>query len=113
MLLLTKGELDFCFSFFLEELISIPTGVTSKTVTLTDHIFINYYQRVSQCDVNELGISDHDLVYYTKTAALLNPNKHDISVKLMKNYIKDKLLESLSKTDLPDYMNFNCLDKAY
>ena len=75
LLLLTKGYLDFYFSFFLEELISIPTGVTSKTVTLIDHVFINSSQKISQCEVNELGISDHDLVYYTRTTALLNPNK--------------------------------------
>ena len=33
---LTKGYLDFSFSFSLEQLISVPTRVTSKTPTLLD-----------------------------------------------------------------------------
>ena len=84
---LTKGYLDFCFSFSLEQLISIPTRVTSKTATLIDHVLTNSSQKVSQCGVIELGISDHDLVYCTRKTPSLKPNKHsDISVWSMKNY---------------------------
>ena len=50
---LTKGYLDFYFSFSLEQLISIPTRVTSKTATLIDHVLTNSSQKVSQCDVIE------------------------------------------------------------
>ena len=111
---LTKGYLDFCFSFSLEQLISIPTRVTSKTATLIDHVLTNSSQKVSQCGVIELGISAHDLVYCTRQTALLKPNKHnDISVRSMKNYTKEKFLELLSKTDFPDYTTFTCLNKAY
>ena len=31
----------------------------------------------------------------------------------MKNYIKEKFLELLRKTDSPDYTTFTCLNKAY
>ena len=34
----TKGHLNFCFSCFLEQLISVPTTVTSKIATLRDHV---------------------------------------------------------------------------
>ena len=74
---LTKGYLDFCFSFSLEQLISIPTGVTSMTATLIDHILTKSSQKVSQYSVIELGISDHDLVYCTRKTPLLKPNKHN------------------------------------
>ena len=100
LLSLTKGYLDFCFSFPLEQLISIPTRITSKTATLIDHVLTNSFQKVSQCSVIELGISDHDLVYSTRKTPSLKPNKHnDISVTSMKNYTKEKSLELLQKTD--------------
>ena len=90
MLLLTKGYLDFCFSFSIEQLISIPTRLTSKTATIIDHVLINSSQKVSQCGVIDLGISNHDLVYYTRKTPSLKPNKHsDISVRSMKNYTKE------------------------
>ena len=72
---LTKGYLNFCFSFSLEQLISIHTRVTSKTVTLIDHVLTNSSQKVFQCGVIELGISNHDFVYCTRKTPSLKPNK--------------------------------------
>ena len=87
---LTNGYLDFCFLFSLEQLISIPTRVTSRTATLIDHVLTNSSQKVSQCGVIELGISDHDLVHCSSKTPSLKPNKHnDISVRSMKNYTKE------------------------
>ena len=111
---LTKGYLDICFSFSLEQLISIPTRVTSKTATLIDHFLPNSSKKVRQCVLNELDIFDHDLACWTRKAPSLKPNKHnDISVGWMKNYTKEKFLELLRKTDFPDYTTFTCLNKAY
>ena len=62
---ITKGYLDFCFSFSLEQLNSIPTRITSKTATLKDHLLTNSSQKVSYCDVIELGVSNHGLVLST------------------------------------------------
>ena len=55
---LAKGYLDFCFSFSLEQLISTPARVTSETATPIDHISTTSSEKVSQCSVIELGISD-------------------------------------------------------
>ena len=111
---LTKGYLDFCFSFSLEQLLSISTRVTSKTATLIDHVLIKSSQKVSQCGVFELGISDHDLVQCIRKTPSLKPNKYnDISIWSMKNYTKEKFSELLRKTDFPDYTDFTCLNKAY
>ena len=82
LLPLTKGYLDFCFFFSLEQLISITIRVTSKTATLIDHVLTNCSEKVSQCSVIELGISDHTLVYCTRKTPSLKPNKHiDIFVR--------------------------------
>ena len=83
---LTKGYLDFCFSFSLEQLISIPTRVTSETGILIDHALTNSSQEVSQCGVIELGISDHGLVYCTRKGPSLKPNKHKLKITLKKNF---------------------------
>ena len=63
---LKKDYLDFYFSSFLEQLISVPTRVIKKTSTLIIHLLSNSSQKVSQCGVIELDISDHDLLYCTK-----------------------------------------------
>ena len=110
----TKGYLDLCFSFSLEQLISIPTRVTSKIATLIDHVLTNSSKKVSQCDVTELRISDHDLLFCTGKTPSLKPNKHnDIYVRSMKNYTKEIFLELIRTTDFPDYTTFTCLSKAY
>ena len=110
---LTKVYLDFCFYFILEQLISIPTRVTSKAISLTDHVLTNSSQKVRQFCVIELDIS-HDLVYYTRKTPSLKPNKHNgISVRSLKNYTKEKFLEVLKKTNFPDHTTFTCLNKAF
>ena len=76
LLPLTKGYLDFFFSYSLEQLISIPTRVTSKTAILIDHVLTNFSQIVSQCSVIKVGISDHDLIYCTRKTPSLKPDKH-------------------------------------
>ena len=111
---ITKGYLDFYFSFSLEQIISQPTRVTSKTATLIDHVLTKSSQKVSQWGVIELGMSDHNLVYCARKTALLKPNKYnDISVRPMKNYGKENFLELLRKTDFPDYTTLNYLNKGY
>ena len=88
---LTKGDLDFWFSFSLEQLTYIPTRVNSKTATLIDHILTNSSQKVSPCGVIELGISDHNLDHCRGKTPSLKLNKHnDISIRSMKNYAKEK-----------------------
>ena len=76
----------------MKQLISIPTRVTSKISTLIDHVLSNSSQKVNQCGVFELGISDNNLVYSTRKTPSLKSNKHnDISVRSMKNYTNKKL----------------------
>ena len=108
------GYLYICFSFFLEQLISISTRVISKTATIIDHVLTSSSKKVSQCGLNELDISYHYLAYWTRKTPSLKPNKHnDITVSSMKNYTKENFLELLRKTNFPDYTTFTCLNKAY
>ena len=102
------------FSFSLEQLIFIPTRVTSKTAALKDHVLTNSSQKVSQSSVIELGLHYHNLVYCKRKTPSLKSNKHnDISVRSMKNYTKEKCLEVLGKSYFPDYKTFTCLNIVY
>ena len=59
-------------------------------------------------------ISDHDLVCCTRKTPSLKPNRHNnVSVRSMKNYTEEKLLELLRKTNFRDYTAFTYLNKAY
>ena len=70
---LSKDYLNFCFTFSLKQLLSIPTRATRKTGTHTDHVLTNSSLKLSQSEVIELGISDHDLVYCTRKTPSINP----------------------------------------
>ena len=76
---LSKDYLNFCFTFSLEQLLSIPTRTTRKTGTLTDHVLTNSSLKLSQGEVIELGISDHDLVYCARKTPSLNPMTYLLS----------------------------------
>ena len=68
---LTKVYLDFCFSFSLEQLISIPTRVTSNTATFIDQVLTNSSQKVSQCGVINTLQGKHLRLRPTKTMTYL------------------------------------------
>ena len=63
---LKKKHLDFCSCFSLEPLILVPNRVTNRTDNLTHSVAINCFKRrVRQFSVIELGVSEHDLIYFT------------------------------------------------
>ena len=84
-----------------------PTRVISETATLVNHVSNNSSQKVSQCSVTEWGISDHHIAHCTKKLSLL------MSIRSMKNYKKEKILELLRDTDFWDYVTFTWENKAY
>ena len=53
-------------TFSLKEIIQEPTSITSTTSSLPDHILTNAGWKVSQKGVLEVGISDHQLIYFTR-----------------------------------------------
>ena len=55
-------------TYKLTQLIKEPTGTTSDTKTLIDHIIVNRTDMVSGSGVILCGISNHDAIYITKNA---------------------------------------------
>lgn len=57
-----KKDLEFYFSYSLEQIITTPTRTTDSTGTLIDHALSNS-SHVSQFSVIDLGLSDHNVMY--------------------------------------------------
>ena len=56
----------FCTMHGLKQLIQCPTRVTCSTSTIIDHILASFTCRVSQKGVNNVNLSDHQLILFTR-----------------------------------------------
>ena len=107
-----KGLSKFCISFPNKQLISLNCS-SNLTATLIDHVLTNSSQNVRQCFAIELGISDHDRIYCTRKISAFKLNKHsELSIRSMKNCLKQKFLELLIKASFSDYTSHTCLNEA-
>ena len=61
-----KKYYEFCTMFGLKQLIEVPTRVTCSSSTIIDHILASFPNRVSQKGVIDVGLSDHQIIYYTR-----------------------------------------------
>ena len=52
--------------FPLKQLIEVPTRVTFSNSTIIDPILASFPNRVSQQGVTDVGLSDHQLIYFTR-----------------------------------------------
>ena len=83
------------------------TRVTDQSATFIDHILTNSPDKVSQSGAIDLGLSDHDLIYYTRKTSLPKSHKHnEIFVRSMKRYSVEIFLEILMET-------YTCVNDAY
>ena len=111
---LIRSYLEFCFTHSLEQIIANPTSVTDPTATLADHILANTPEKVSQSGViDDLGLSDHGLIYCTRKTSLPKSHKHnEIFVRSIKGYSAEKVLEILRQIVFPSYLNYPCANNA-
>ena len=106
--------MDLCFSHSLHQLIAEPARTTERTKTLIDHILTNSAEKVIRSGVIEMGLSDHGLIYCTRKASLLKLNEHcEISIRSMKTYSGEILVEQLRAIKFPDYSNHTCVNDVY
>ena len=59
----TKKYLKFCKIFGLKQLIKSPTRVTPNTSTLIDYILTNTNEKITQCGLIDIGLSDHQIIF--------------------------------------------------
>ena len=75
---------------------------------------MNSPDKVNQSGVIDLGLSYHDLIYFTKKTSLPISLKHnEIFVRSMKRYSAEKFLEILREIVFPNYLTCACVNDAY
>ena len=113
-LYLVKKYIALMKTFGLKQLIEEPTRTTDKTSTLLDHILVNTPSKVTQSGVISKGISDHDIIFMTRKHENAKTGQHNtISIRSMKNYTKELLIQKLGEIQFPDYSSFVNINDAY
>ena len=103
-----------CIFFALKQLIKVPTKTTTSSYTIIDHILASYQERVTQCGVLDISLSDHQLIYCTTKIFKIKSSLHiQIQFRSFKHYKVDLFEQDLSKLNFPNYQNYNEIDEAY
>ena len=98
----------------MKEIIQEPTRVTSTTSSLLYQILTNAGWKISQKGVIDVGLSDHQLIYYTRKILRTKFNMHNqIRVRSLKNYTPELFREELTKINFADYNIFSNVNIAY
>ena len=84
---------EFCSLNGLKQLLTLPTRITKNSTSLLDHVLTNSADRVSQFEVVDTGLSDHQLIYCTKKITRTKSNVH--------KYIKTRSLKKLQSNLVP------------
>ena len=108
-----KKYYEFCTMFGLKQLIEVPARVTCSSSTIIDHILASFPNRVSQHCVNDVGLSDHQIIYCTRKVSRIKRSTHKhIRCHSLKNYSADVYEEALGKVDFLNYHNFENINKV-
>ena len=109
-----KSYHEICTFFGLKQLIKVPTRTTTSSSTIIDHILASYPERVTQCGVIDISLSDHQLIYCTRKISRIKRGSHkQIQFRSFKHYTVDLFGQELSKLNFPNYQNYNEINEAY
>ena len=108
-----KSYHEFCTFFRLKQL-KVPTRTTISSSTIIDHILASYPERVTQCGVIDISLSDHQLIYCTTKISRIKRSSHkQIQFYSFKHYMFNFFEEELWKLNFPNYQNCNGINEAY
>ena len=106
-----KKYLEFCKTFGLKQIIKSPTRVTPNISTLIDHILTNTNEKITQCGLINIELSDHQMIFCTRKIKKVGGHKR-ISFGSFKNYSVDEYEKALSKVTFPNYERHHNINKA-
>ena len=103
-----KKYLEFCKTFGLKQLIKSLTRVTPNTSTLIDYILTNTNEKITQCGLINIGLSDHEMIFCTKKIKKEKVGDHkQILFRSFKTYSVDEYENALGKVTFPNYEKYN------
>ena len=109
-----KSYHEFCTFFGLKQLIKVPTRTTTSSSTIIDHILASYPERVTQCGVIDISLSDHQLIYCTRKISRIKKGSHKQNSSVHSNITRSIFFEQdRSKLNFPNYENYNEINEAY
>ena len=109
-----KSYLEFCTFFGLKVSTKVQTRITFSSSTIIDHILASYPERVTQHGVIDIGLSDHQLIYFNRKISRIKTRSHkQIKFRSFKNYTIDCFGQELSKLSVPNYQHYNDIKEAY
>ena len=75
---------------------------------------VDYPERVTQCGVIDISLSDHQLIYCTRKISRIKRGSHkQIQFRSFKHYTVDLFEQELSKLNFPNYQNYKENNEAY
>ena len=100
--------------FYLKQLVKSPTRITCRNTSLIGYILASIPLRISQHDVINVSVSDHQLVYCTRKINKIKTggvHKH-ITFRSFKKYTVDAYKDALKKVNFPNYELLNDINEA-
>lgn len=95
--------------FGLKKLTEVPTRVPCTSSTIIDHILASISNRVSKQGVIDVGLSDHQIIYFK-----IKRSKHkQITCCSLKFYLADIYQETLGSWDFQNQRNFENINEAH
>ena len=109
-----KNYFQLCSLYGLKQIIKSPTRVTCSTSSLIHHVLTNFPERVSQQEIIDVGLFDHQLIYCTRKFSRNKVGTHkQITFRSLKDYTAESYEEALGKVYFPNYEIFSDVNKAY
>ena len=95
-------------------MIKVPTKSTnSSSITVIDHISASYPERVTQCRVIDISLSDHQLIFCTRKISRIKRGSHkQMQLCSFKHYRVDLFQQELLKLNFSNYQNYE-INEAY
>ena len=74
---------------------------------MLDHVLTNSSEKISQKEVNDVGISDHQLIYCNRKIKRIKHNMHNqIQLRSLKKYSAEIFTNALKAVQFPNYNIF-------
>ena len=98
-----KKYLEFCKTLKFKQIIQSSTRVTHSTYPLNDHILPNTNEKIAQCGLINVGLSDHQIIFCTRKTKKDKVGVHkQISFRLFKKYSVDEHGKTLGQVIFPN-----------
>ena len=73
---------EFISTFGLNQLIRVPSRVTSNTSSLLDHVLTNAYDKITHYGSLEISLSDHQPIFCTRKVTRFRPGTKEFKRSL-------------------------------